>query len=348
MKIIFTRLLLIFILSPVPILILFIRYHAKLKVLSYDFERRIPFEVTDIKGLDLRFNSYYIAGSSDENIYLGNYTTLPRLLRTNSPLTDTQTINIDLRYTTSHGVSDYKIYVDSINFYVFYGLERSILKGKTNEWRASTWTISCPFFQESVPLNDNSLVFRYVSSKTQCNAFRKATYPAGTIENDTILIKQVDGQYCTSGNLEYNKNLQLFTYLYAYRNEIIVMDTSLNLVRKIKTIDPIDSAFFNVSAIQSNGSSVITTPALLVNPKCATWKNYLFVHSTLMGKKEDDTQFKYSTVIDIYDIARGAYVYSFYLPNTQHKNISQFKVINGYVYTIHDSFIYRYKIQLPT
>lgn len=115
----------------------------------------------------------------------------------------------------------------------------------------------------------------------------------------------------------------------------------------MKTIDPIEHAKFKVSRIESEHSSTFTSPALLVNANCSWWKNYLFVQSKLMGKQEDETRFKYSTVLDIYDLKKSVYLYSVYLPLLNDHPIRQFKVIGGLIYTLTDNNIASYTIKLP-
>lgn len=338
---------LVTIISLIPIVILLGSYLHRLNKLSGDFTRLFPFNYTDAKFFDLHYNSYYIAGTIDTNIFLGNYSTIPQLLKMNSLLKDTATINVNIIAPNKNELGSYRIIVDSSNFYVYYGMRHTVMKGSTDNWTAFPLNIFSPYFHAAVPVSSSSMVFAYMNSKKNENSFRKESIGGAKIENDEILEKQVDGQFCTSGILEYNKQLNVLTYLYTYRNQILVMDTNLNLIKKIKTIDGIDTARFEVSKINSTGSKVITKPTILVNPKCATYKQYLLVHSKIMGKHEDDKQFEHSTVIDIYDIQQGHYVYSFSLPNNKKVNISQLKVINGDVYTMSGKYLNKYRIKLP-
>jgi hypothetical protein len=254
-------------------------------------------------------------------------------------------VHINRSYLKTEGL--YKTYIDSPNFYLFNGQSRTILKGEVGRWNALPDPVYTPYFYESAPISNNSIAFAYVSATTKQNSLRKESITGSRIENDKILEKQVDGLFCTSGILDFNKELKQLTYTYRFRNQILVIDTNLRLIKKLKTIDPIDSAKFIAEEIRSNNASVLTSPPPLVNANCASWKNYLFVQSRIMGKNEDEVLFKNSTVIDIYDLKKFKYVYSLYLPNENEKVISQFKIIDGYIFTITGHYIYRYKIQLP-
>ncbi len=335
------------IISLFPILILLSSYQERLSKLAGDFKREIRYKVSKTIAFDLKYNSYYVAGSAGDYMFLGNHSTKPRLLRISKLLKDTATIGVTVNDELEAKNANYRIILDSLNFYLLYGLEHRVLIGRTGLWQATRHDIDPPFFQQGLPISNSSVAFRYISSQKKQNSLIKISTNGSKIENDKVLEKQVDGRFCTSGNLEYNKKLNVLTYLYAYRNQILVLDTNLNLLKKIKTIDHIDTARFEVSTINSSRQKVITKPTILVNPKCATYKQYLLVHSKIMGNEEDDTQFEHSTAIDIYDIQNGTYVYSFYLPNPNKVNISEIKIIDGYVYTLSQHYISRYTIQLP-
>lgn len=334
-------------LSIIPILLLFSNYYIRLENISYNFKRKIPYHITDITKFDLKYNSFYIAGHLGSNLYLSNYVTTGYILKINTQFRDTSSLLVDINRSDLKTEGLYKTYIDSPNFYLFNGQSRTILKGEVGKWNALPDPVYTPYFYESAPISNNSIAFAYVSATTKQNSLRKESITGSRIENDKILEKQVDGLFCTSGILDFNKELKQLTYTYRFRNQILVIDTNLRLIKKLKTIDPIDSAKFIAEEIRSNNASVLTSPPPLVNANCASWKNYLFVQSRIMGKNEDEVLFKNSTVIDIYDLKKFKYVYSIYLPNENEKVISQFKIIDGYIFTITGHYIYRYKIQLP-
>jgi hypothetical protein len=300
--------------SIAVILALYVNYNKKLEAHSYSFSRKISHAVKTIKRFDLGFNSYYFSGQSATDLYLANQTLDNYLLRISHSMTDTQSVRIKIKGPGLNPKGRYMISVDSNNFYLFNGSVRSIFMGKTATWIAATVNMPMPFFQESIPLNNKSVFFRYVNSKTRTNSLRKVSVSGESIDNDFIFKKQVDGLFCTSGQLEYNSHMNLLTYMYYYRNEILLIDTNLKETGKIKTIDPIDTARIEISKIKSKNASVATS-SLLVNAKSATWKNYIFVLSKLMGKHEDNVKFKTSTVLDIYDLRNRSYRYSIYLPD---------------------------------
>ena len=323
-------------------------YLKRLDRFSGQFTRTYINACSNLVAYNLGFNSFYIAGSFDGNIYLGNKSILPRLLKMSMSMHDTESVKIDYSVSDKASRSKYRIIVDSPNFHIAYGTSHLILSGWVNSWKADQNKLTIPYFIDCIPLPSGSLVFRYISANSHENSFRKVTFDNKSVDNSSVLEKQVDGQICTSGILEYNKHLNILTYLYNYRNQILILDTNLKLIKSIKTIDDIDTVRFTVSQIKSTGQSVITNPTIMVNPRCATYQQFLLVQSKIMGKKEDDKKFEHSIVIDIYDISKGEYLYSISLHNATKSNISQMKVIDGYLYLMIGKYIQRYKISLPT
>lgn len=342
------KILLFAILTPVIILCaIVLRFKLNNEKITYNFERNIVYPENGIRmeRADLKYYSYYFAGVNDNFLYLGNSKTSLHLLRVNSTLKDTTSITIKAGQLPEFG--NFKISVDSNRFFLSNGIGKSVMKGDTKYWKANLDNSQSIYFTDFIPLNNFSYLYNYVSSNTNENTLRKQSINGKVIDNKNLLIKQVDGLFCTSGMMKYNKQANVLIYMYYYRNQLIVIDTNLKLVKRIKTIDPIDTAVFTTSEFKSNNKSVITSPALVVNARFDIWENYIFVQSKLMGKDEDEQRFNSSTVIDIYDLNNSKYVSSIYIPNQPKEPISDFKVLDSFIYTISDHYINRYVTKLP-
>jgi hypothetical protein len=135
--------------------------------------------------------------------------------------------------------------------------------------------------------------------------------------------------------------------VYSYRNEILIIDTNLKVVKKINTIDPIDTAKIKIDKIRSNKSTTFSAPPILVNASYSIWNRYIFIHSKIMARNEDEAFFHDSSVIDIYNLSNGKYLYSFYIPSYNYKPISGFQVFDNYLITLSDKYIIKYDIKLP-
>lgn len=336
------------IVSILPIAILYLNYDKKQSKLAYQFRRNIQPVIKDLKVYDIAHNSFYIAGRAGNDIYLGNVTAKFLILKVNSSLTDTERIEIKTEKRDLAPEGNYRIYIDSNQFYMFNGFARSILWGKIPIWHAEKDPIFCPNFNQSVPMSSNSMAYRFISNVTKMNSFRKESMLETSITNEKVLEKQVDGLFCTDGILKYSAYTQQLVYVYFYRNQMLLLDTNLNLVKKVKTIDPIDSAKFKVSELKSRKASTFSSPNLLVNANYSTWKNYIFIQSKIMGLREDIEQFKNSSAIDVYDLEKHNYLYSFYLSNVNKAPIRDFEVYDDGIIALTGRLIVKYTIKLPT
>ncbi|ACU04216.1 hypothetical protein [Pedobacter heparinus] len=347
MKKFYYLLIIVAVLSSLPVLYLTIRYALKQRAATYNFKRNLLGVVKGHKAIDIKYNSYYIAGEAGSSVYLASGTAIGHLLKVGPLLKDTVSINLELNRQEVKVKGSYKAYVDSSSFYLYNGLERSILKGSTGIWKASVYAVKAPYFAQLQPLGTQTMVFRFIDTDTRANSLRKVNVRGESKSNTGIFEKQVDGLFCTDGMLRYNRQLHMLTYVYHYRNEILLIDTNLNLVKKIKTIDPIDSARFKVDQLRSEKSFTFASPSLMVNANCSNQGRYLFVQSKLMGKGEDLTLFRKSAAIDVYDLEKQVYCYSFYLPKYKEVPISSFKVLGNSLYAVAGQYLTRYALELP-
>jgi hypothetical protein len=79
--------------------------------------------------------------------------------------------------------------------------------------------------------------------------------------NPDILQKQIDGVFDSDGKLLLNQNFKNLIYIYNYRNEYMIMDEDLELKSRLKTIDTISRARFNVVKIP-DGRHKMNVPSL--------------------------------------------------------------------------------------
>lgn len=311
---------------------------------NYDFKRKIEYAINKIERFQLKYNSYYIAGITNDHIILGNYTAPLHALKISCNLRDTQSIELEVDRRHIEPKGTYKLLVVDSQFYLYNGFAKSILQGSLKNWKASKTTLFTPFFSQFVPLTPYSSAFKYVSSTTNCNALRKESITAASIKNDEVLQKQVDGLFCTEGTLISSGQSNLLIYTYYYRNEVTVMDTNLNVIRKFKTIDPIDSANFKITKL-SDQSLTFSTPPLLVNAKTAINGPYLFVQSKIMSRSEDEILLKKSAVIDVYNVLTGTYLSSIYLPLTNNQQPHQIFSFDNYVITLSGECLTKYTLK---
>ena len=135
----------------------------------------------------------------------------------------------------------------------------------------------------------------------------------------------------TSGQLLFNEQTNQVIYTYFYRNQFLITNPKLTLIKTGKTIDTITKAQIKVAKIKSKNETVLAKQPLLVNRLMASYGNYLFVNSALMGKHEPKIMWDKASIIDVYNLKDNSYSFSFYIYNKQDKTMDEFIVINDYV-----------------
>lgn len=127
----------------------------------------------------------------------------------------------------------------------------------------------------------------------------------------------------------------------------LLIGGDLNLLKKMKTIDPIDTAKFKIAKIESSKSLTFSSPALMVNANSCSSGRLMFIESKIQAMNDLETIFKDAMVIDVYDLIGQQYLYSFYLRSHDQQKATQFKVIGNYIFVLSDQYLIRYTIELP-
>jgi hypothetical protein len=303
-----------------------------------------PHIVNDGQTLDMRYNSYYLAGASPHRLYFGNSTAPRHLVSTSYALADTQHIQLSIQ-DTSQKFTNVRVQVDSPNFYMLDGIRPAMLHGTTNNWTASPKLADTLFFTLAVPLSPTSYAVRVARGSPPQYVLAKITQQAGIKLAPEVLVRQVDGLFCTDGMLHFNRENNTVVYLYYYRNEFICMDTSLNIRYRGKTIDTVSHAQIKVAQIKADRSVMLAAPPLVVNHKSSVSGNYLYVKSALRATNEPEEIFEMVSAIDVYDLRNGQYRYSFYLPNVGGRKLSSFHVEGETVIAFFGEHVYTYRLE---
>lgn len=293
--------------------------------------------------LNIKFNSYYIAGLSQHRIYLGNGTAPLHVLDLNMSLQDSTHITLKIEGINQDTLASTRIEVNPPYFYVFDGIVPLIYKGPLDTWIATKYITAPNHFTIAEPTVEKSIVFRAVNSSSKNNmlgTFHSDTLP--TTFNTTLLEKQIDGFFCTDGQLDFNTSLNQIIYTYYYRNQFLVLNTDLTIKLKGKTIDTVSIAQLKIA--NTNGIKTMAAPPLIVNKRSTTYGNWLFVQSNLLAKNEHRKLFDDASVIDVYNLKNGHYKMSFYIPNFENHRIKDFKIIQDKLVTLYEHHIVVYTI----
>lgn len=312
------------------------------------FLRRFPHQpATKLHGYDLTYNSYYIAGYDKGLIYLGNTTAPLHLLVVDTAMKAAKPIKIVLSGDEKYKLLSLRIQVLPPFFFAYDGLRPIVYKGKTDTWEARPVRAAIPRFSLAVALNDSTFAYRAVNPKLNLNVLGrfslKPVVPVTT--NPALLEKQVDGIFDTDGMLSYNRDLKTLAYVYYYRNGFVTANTKLKKELTGRTIDTISKA--DIQIVQEDSSRVRTLAKrpTLVSMQSATSGRYLFVKSDRLGKYEDAEMLKTVSVIDVYDITKNTYEFSFYLYNHNRELVRSFEVYGNLLIGLTDHYVVAYRLE---
>lgn len=300
------------------------------------FIRRYPqHPVTFKKSIDLKFNSYYFAGSANDKIYLGNFTDPLHLLEVDTILQQRKQIKMNLNGYKKH-YKMVKIAIKDDWFYLMDGSAPFILKGSIKDWKITKELKGCPYFSIAQPLDNDLIAFR-------ANRGRKAIHILGVFNsdsipkvtyNDKLLQQQIDGVFDTDGILLSDEKQKKMVYLYYYRNEFIVANKKANLLSRGKTIDTISKAQIKIAFLKDRGERKMSAPPLIVNESAVMCQNLLFVQSKIPGRYEPKKLWKQAEIIDVYDLNNNSYVLSFAIYKNQNKKLQYFYVTPNHLYAL--------------
>lgn len=268
-----------------------------------------------------------LAGCDQEHIYLSDAEAPAHIIIKNWKLETVKEVLIDLNGGVLVGKTTVK--VDSPYFFVADSGKPMIYRGRVTDWKAKPFLTSQMFFSDYLPLSGDRLVINTQAANRSDSIFRRML---GIIKSDTPQVKlqpgllkgQLDEHYSTMGRLSYSQEAHKVIFTYLHRNEVVVMDTNLNIVDRKHTIDTITKV--KVKPIMVNDSTTtLASPPGVVNFQTTTAANIHFVNSDLMGN-EDRERFDNSSVIDFYGIVPFKYRGSFYIPDDDGSKVNQFMV----------------------
>ena len=305
-----------------------------------------PHFLSNARQLDLKYNSYYFAGFTKKSIFLGNVTAAAFLLKTNYDLNDSSHYILKIPPEIPMVAPAIKVYIDSPDIIMLEGISSRILHGNLIKSAMEDCGYKGLFFNESCVISSKSFAFRTFDQKFEENILGKSTFNPTTIHRfPDILTRRGDGVFSVDGQLVKDPSTRNLAYVYFYRNEFIYMDTNLNIILKGKTIDSIQTPQIKIARINSESTTTFSAPPLLVNKTCCADSNFLFINSGLRARNEYEDSYGQSSVIDIYSLKNGEYLYSFYIPDDNHKKIRSFQVFNHRLVALFDHTIMTFNVQ---
>lgn len=290
--------------------------------------------IKQINTVDLKFNSYYFAGFSQDVIYLGNYTDPLHLLAIDLP---GRPKKIQLQFD-HRGIAfqSIKIIVRGNYFYLMDGTVPCIYIGRVKDWKITHKLKGMPGFTLAQPLDSTVIAFRNNRGKYRANVLGifSAGEKASVYYAHDLLEKQIDGVFDTDGMLQYNEERKQILYIYFYRNQFIAADKKGDLQFRGHTIDTVAHAKIKVAYLKGKTERQMGAPPFMVNALAATRNNLLFVNSKVPGRYDKDQLWKNASIIDVYDLKENAYLLSFPIYQEPGEKIQNLFLSPSHLYVI--------------
>lgn len=310
-----------------------------------NFTRRFPQHIiSEDRSFNLKVNSYYFVGHQNHEVYLGNPSSPFRILKVDAQLQNVDSINLiptgDYRFKNLR----YQIREDYL--YAYDGSVPIIYITHIDSLRYPLHKISSNdvYFDQFQAISPSQFMLRVEDRASKKLSLAKLALDEEEkvyIDN-TLLTEKTDGGFDADGRLLYDTELQKAYYLYYYRNRILILNSSLQLLSKMKTIDTISKAALKVKSLK-DGRKKMTEPALIVNKNMITHKGLIFNESNLLGKFESKDFWRKNAVIDVYNTESSNYWGSFYVKNRGTHKMSQMLMTDLYFYILSGDEIVRYR-----
>lgn len=330
--------------SCLIVVIIFISSENIIKKENNFTRRFLQHPIFGDKVFDLGVNSYYFAGIADGNIYLGNVTTPLFFSKIDTGFRNLNRTKITLD-NREHAFKSLQVKVKSPFYYLYDGNVPVIYRGKLGDSVGRTISYGDAFFNQLAVLDSTKFALRTQrkSDKHYTIASLDLNKEPKTVLKPEILQKQVDGVFDVDGLLISDPESGKVVYTYFYRNQYIVLDSNLNILNRLNTIDTTGTANIAVTRL-SDGRTKMNAPAFSVNKGFALYGNLIFNRSNLKGKHEPASSWKNSSIIDVYRTDGQRYIGSFYIRNKNGKTMSSMITDGRYLYILIDNELQRYRI----
>jgi hypothetical protein len=195
----------------------------------------------------------------------------------------------------------------------------------------------------------DSITFAFRANRSGSGANILGTFKLAapsTVSLSAKLLQQQtggDGIFDTDGALLYSRGFSSIVYVYRYRNQFVVADKNANLVYRGNTIDTVSRAQIKVAQLESERK--MAAPPLSVNAASSVCNNLLFVNSTLRGKYDNLNAWQNASTIDVYNLKKNVYLFSFYIAGIDGKKLKNLLATPTHLYALIDTEVVSYEIK---
>jgi hypothetical protein len=310
------------------------------------FLRRYPhLPAQQVKGFALTYDSYYISGFADGKIYLGNVTAPLQLLQVDTTLTTGKSFSISLADGGNHPFSSVHVSLRAPYFYLSDGTVPIIYQGKIGEWKASPILSKTTRFNIAEPVSGDAFAIRNVDVSANANVLGLLCAKNQLLYDPELLKKQQVGIFETDGLLSYNEELHELVYMYFYSNDYVVADLKLKPLFYGHTVDTVSKPQIEIAYEDSTRTRTMAKQPAQINNYSCTAGRYFFVKSDRLGRYEPESMLKHASIVDVYDLIKHTYEFSFYLYDHENEKVKSFRVYGNLLVGLTDHYLVTYKLR---
>lgn len=311
------------------------------------FSRKInDHYLTTFHFIDLKIPHYRIVGASHQQIFLSNPQDPLKINRVDYALTYYRSTG--WVFDLSMFPTNRSIHIDSPQVDIFdrqssLFINYNIQSGYPVKQFEDSLTGRS--FDAGLRSSNHQLILRTLNLEMHQHTLTKIELPGFVaFENKTAIERQVDGYLCTDGILLFDHVTSRVVYLYLYRNQFLILDSNLQLIKRAQTIDTISRAEIQIHHFKNSKAVTFESPPLTVNKKACVWNGRLYIQSGLLSDNEDRKTFTNNFITDVYDLKTGRYEFSFYIPHFSGYKLDDFQVYDHLLVAIHGEFIVSYLV----
>jgi hypothetical protein len=128
--------------------------------------------------------------------------------------------------------------------------------------------------------------------------------------------------------------------MYYYRNQFLLLDTNLHVLKTIKTIDTTNIAKINIARTSEQGDLTLSSPPSFVNAGTCVYGDKVFVRSALLADNEGHSVIDKNNTVDVYSTINGDYLQSLYIPKQHGESLREMCIIkNKLIVVFAQSFV---------
>lgn len=294
------------------------------------FTRHLPVtKLIAAKETALKEDGFYIAGHTSRHIYLGNIQKPFYLFVSDSNLQNIHPLRLQFPEGIRYSWQSARISVDSPHVYLADGITPRFFRGDLANLKMDTFMSRTSYFTAAINISPGSFAVRAVNANAKENMLLKVQSDSPyVIETAGIFKKQVDGIFCTDGMFKYDKTSNRLIYMYYYRNQCLLLDTNLHLIKAVNTIDTTTTAKISIATTSAEGNARLSSPPAFVNATVCMDEGKVYIRSALLADNETLSTINRNNIVDVYAAGDGRYIRSLYIPKKQDGALMEMLVFN--------------------